>query len=75
MCATLLAELAGAERAGAAYGAVTGIWGIGIMSTPPLFGFIVDRTGSFEIAWLVMALYAGIGAVAALVVREHRRLI
>ncbi|MBX6377344.1 MAG: MFS transporter [Clostridia bacterium] len=67
---TLLSEVAGPENAGTALGiGLTGLQ-VGLAVAPPAFGFLVDRTGSYPFAWLVL------GAVLAsniLVVRQLLR--
>ncbi len=70
---TLVAELAGKEIAGTAAG-INGVAAmIGNILGPILFGYIVDRSGSYQLAWLLMAIFAAIGVLAMLLVREERR--
>jgi sugar phosphate permease len=57
-----VAEQAGPRRAGTAIGlAVSVIFG-GAVVVPPAFGWLVDRTGSYQPAWVVLAgvLLAGL---------------
>jgi MFS transporter, ACS family, hexuronate transporter len=69
---TLAGETAGAAAAGAAAGVTAAIDNIGIFIGPPLFGFIVDRTGSYAPAWWTMVA-ASLAAAALLgFVREPR---
>ena len=74
----LSAELGGAERAGLMTG--IGVWFIlaGILLGGPLFGLILDATGSYAVAWLVFALLAGavagaLGITGAAIHAECRR--
>jgi sugar phosphate permease len=58
-----VAEQAGAHRAGTALGLTTSVVFLGAVLYPPLFGWIVDRAGSYQPAWLLLAglLVAGLG--------------
>ncbi len=70
---TLVGELAGTESAGMAAGVGNVMLVLGVMTGPPLFGYIVDSTGSFQIAWLIMALSAAVSMLFISLVREHKR--
>jgi sugar phosphate permease len=48
-----IAELAGTELAGTATGVYVTIAYMGIIVGPPFFGYIVDTTGSYPLAWLI----------------------
>lgn len=62
-------EIGGPERAGSALGvALTGVFGMGIIS-PPLFGALADARG-FRTAWLVLAAVALLGLVPAVLARR-----
>lgn len=58
-------------------GTVTGITGVfallGCMLGPVLFGYLVDVTGSYRMAWLSCAAFAAICVVFLLFVREEKR--
>ena len=69
---TLIAELAGKERAGTATGAVLAVTGGGGVLGPIIFGYIVDTTGTYQLAWLAMAASAAICVLSLLFVREDR---
>jgi sugar phosphate permease len=71
--ATLVGELAGKEAVGTATGAATTVLVLGVMTGPPLFGYIVDSTGSFQIGWLAMALAGIAAAVFVALIREHNK--
>jgi len=71
--ATLAGELAGKESAGMASGAAGAALVLGVMTGPPLFGYIVDSTGSFQTAWLVMALSGAIAVLFIALIREHKK--
>ena len=73
LSATMAGELGGKEAAGVTAGATSGILIIGTITGPPLFGYIVDRTGSFEMAWFAMALCALISIIFISLIREHKR--
>jgi cyanate permease len=44
----------------------------GVAVGPPLVGFLVDRAGSWPIAWTVLAALLALGSLLLLPVREHR---
>ncbi|MFH1775292.1 MAG: MFS transporter [Chloroflexota bacterium] len=69
----LAGELAGKEAAGKALGITAAILVLGAMTGPPIFGYIVDITGSYRLAWLAMALSGAISVGLASMVREHKR--
>lgn len=69
---TLAGETAGAGAAGAAVGVTAAIDNVGIFLGPPLFGLIVDRTGSYAPAWWSMVAAAAAAAVLLALVRERR---
>lgn len=71
--ATQVAELAGTQLAGRTSGIASGILLVGVMIGPPLFGYIVDSTGSYQAAWFAMALSGTIAVIFISLVREHRR--
>jgi sugar phosphate permease len=70
---TLAGETAGPAAAGAAAGVTAAIDNVGIFIGPPLFGFIVDRTGSYAPAWWGMVGAAVLAACLLALVREPRR--
>ena len=70
---TLAAETAGLAAAGAAAGVTAAIDNIGIFVGPPLFGLIVDRSGSYAPAWWTMVGAAVLAACLLALVREPRR--
>ena len=70
--ATMAGELGGREVAGAAAGAASAVIMVGVMLGPPLFGFIIDSTGSYQVAWLAMALAAAISILFGSLIRERR---
>jgi MFS transporter, ACS family, hexuronate transporter len=69
---TIAGETAGPESAGAAAGVTAAIDNLGIFIGPPLFGFIVDRTGSYAPAWWAMVGAAAAAAALLAFVRERR---
>ena len=60
---TLMAETAGRRYAATGVGLVMSLSQVGAVVGPPLFGFIVDVSGSYRAAWLFLA---ALGAAAAL---------
>lgn len=70
---TLVIESAGRASAATAVAWVHVLGGAGSLFGPPLFGLIVDRTGTFQPAWLFAAAAVGIGLLATSRVREKAR--
>ena len=71
----LIGEFAGPEQTGTATGFVTCIILIGSITGPPLFGFIVDATGSYKLAWLFLSICVLISTILLFSVREERRVV
>jgi ACS family hexuronate transporter-like MFS transporter len=69
---TLAGETGGDRAAGAAAGVSAAFFNVGIFLGPPIFGYIVDRTGSYPQAWWTMAGSAAVALVLLLFVREGR---
>ncbi len=69
----LLPELAGPRLAGTVVGYVAIIRRLGAFGVPPLFGLIVDRTGSYDMGWWMMAGLASVGVLLLLFVRPQPR--
>ena len=70
----LTVETAGRASAATAVAWVHVLGGLGSFGGAPLFGWVVDATGSYRVAWLVVAAVVLTGLVAALRVRETRPL-
>ena len=69
----LITELAGPGLTGTAFGFIVMIGHMGAFAIPPLFGFIVDRTDSYSMAWWMMAGVAVIGSAMLVFVRTQPR--
>ncbi|MEE9399867.1 MAG: MFS transporter, partial [Dehalococcoidales bacterium] len=70
---TLVGEIAGKELAGIVTGVSTVILVSGHVIGPPTFGYIVDVTGSYEVAWRLLAILAAVAMVLLFFVREERK--
>ena len=70
---TLVGEFAGRELAGTVIGVSTVFVMIANIAGVPVFGYILDTTGSYRIAWQFLAVMAILAAVLLLFVREERR--
>lgn len=57
-----LGELVGKELAGTAAGVNLSIMQLATMGGAPLFGYLVDQSGSYRLAWLVMAAFSLVSA-------------
>jgi ACS family hexuronate transporter-like MFS transporter len=70
----LIGELAGKARTGAGLGMMITINAAAATVGTPVFGYIVDRTGSYPIGWSVLAATISAGVVAlAILLKEPRR--
>jgi sugar phosphate permease len=73
LAVTLMAELGGYRRAGAAIGLNSAAVFFGALIGAPVFGVIVDLTHSYRIGWLALAV-AGLSALIPLAfIREPKR--
>jgi ACS family hexuronate transporter-like MFS transporter len=71
---TLIGELAGTTRTGAAMGLMITINAAAATLGTPLFGYIVDRTGSYAAGWQALAAAIAVGCVGlTLFLKETRR--
>jgi ACS family hexuronate transporter-like MFS transporter len=67
---TFLAELGGEERAATAVGFGTSMSSLGILIGPPTFGYIVDITHSYTMAWSIFGICTGVAAALMMLIRE-----
>jgi MFS family permease len=67
----LIAEIAGSGRTGAALGVVLTFNAVGTIIGTPLFGYLVDVTGSYATAWMTLAAMILVGIVAMLLFLEE----
>ncbi len=71
----LIGELAGKAKTGTALGMMIAINAAAATLGTPLFGYIIDRTSSYAIAWQALAGLLGLGIVGlAALLREPERL-
>ena len=69
----LLAELAGPGLTGTVIGFGRIVSGVLVISIPPLYGLVVDKTGSYDLGWLMMAGVAGVGTLLLVFLRPDAR--
>lgn len=70
----LIGELAGKAKTGTALGMMITINATAATLGTPLFGYIVDRTGSYPVAWQALAGGLGLGIIGlATLLREPQR--
>ena len=70
----LIGELAGTTRTGVAMGLMITINAAAATLGTPLFGYIVDETGSYAVAWRALAIAIALGCVGlAVFLKETRR--
>ena len=67
---TMIAEVAGPERVGAATGFAITFVSSAIALSPPLYGLVADLTGTYRAIWIVLAAFLAIALVPAMLVRE-----
>jgi ACS family hexuronate transporter-like MFS transporter len=67
---TLAGEIGGLERAGQVAGLTSAFTNIGILVGPPVFGALVDVTGSYRSSWLMLAAVGAVAAACLFAVRE-----
>lgn len=71
---TLIGEMADEGQVGITIGFVNTIMRIAVIILPPLFGYLVDTSGSYELAWRVTALLAFLSTLILLLFsREPQR--
>ena len=69
----LIGELAGRARAGSALGLMITINAAAATLGTPLFGYIVDRSESYAIAWQVLAAAVAVGSMGLAALLKERR--
>lgn len=68
----LAMKLAGKESGGTAVGFCLMVMQIGVLVFPPLFGLLIDLTGSYRLSWLSLAGAALVGTLLIARVAEPR---
>lgn len=70
----LIGEIAGKARTGVGLGMMITVNAAATTVGTPIFGYIVDRTGSYELAWQALAAAVALGvAGVTLLLKEPRR--
>jgi MFS transporter, ACS family, hexuronate transporter len=67
---TMIAEVAGPERVGAATGFAITFVASAIALSPPLYGLVADLAGTYRAIWAVLAVVLVVALVPASLVRE-----
>ena len=68
---TLLAEMAGPRRVGAATGFAVTFVQISIALTPPLYGLVADVAGTYRAVWAVLVCVLVLALIPATLMRER----
>jgi predicted MFS family arabinose efflux permease len=68
---TLLAEMAGPRRVGAATGFAVTFVQISIALTPPLYGLVADVSGTYRSVWGVLVFVLLLALIPAALIRER----
>jgi len=63
------ARIVPAARVGFAFGFITAFSNLGTVVGPPIAGAILDASGDWFLMWIVLAALAGLGAMAAALIR------
>lgn len=69
---TFLSELGGRDQAATAVGFGIALCSLGVIFGPPLFGYIVDTTHSYTVAWSVFGICVALGGGLMMLIREQR---
>ena len=69
---TYVGELSGKDQTGAATGASLTIIYVGVLIGPPLFGFAIDRTGSYALSWRIAAAVMAVATMLIPIVKEKK---
>lgn len=69
-----VSEVVGVDVSGTAIGIGITLTQVGILGFPPLFGFIVDTTGSYGPGWLLLSAVTLVGLLGLSLVNEKRPL-
>ncbi len=69
----MAAETASSRNAGTGVGLCMTCSQLGFVGVPPLFGFILDTTGSYRAAWLFLGALSGIGTLVATVMARREK--
>jgi MFS family permease len=67
---TVIAEIAGPRRVGAATGFAVTFTQVAITLTPPVYGFIADQAGTYRAVWAALACVLGIALIPVTLLRE-----
>jgi sugar phosphate permease len=69
---TMAGEIGGRAAAGQVAGLTAAAVNVGVVFGPPAFGAIVDASGSYDLAWLAMAVSSAAAIACVAFVREPR---
>ncbi|MBI2830887.1 MAG: MFS transporter [Chloroflexi bacterium] len=72
---TFATEISGQETAATGLGWVVTVHAVGVLFGPPLFGYIVDSTSSYNPAWLVFGILTVVASLSLMFIREHKPVI
>ena len=67
---TMVAEVAGPVRVGAATGFAVTFVGLAIALSPPLYGLVADIAGTYRAIWAVLSVVLAVAFIPALLIRE-----
>lgn len=69
---TLLSEMAGKDHAGTAVGIGVTLLQLGVLTFPPAFGLLVDRSGSYETSWISLSALMVLGVLILILIDEKK---
>jgi MFS transporter, ACS family, aldohexuronate transporter len=67
---TMVAEVAGPARVGAATGFAVTFVGCAIALSPPFYGLVADMAGTYRAIWAVLSVVLALAFIPALLIRE-----
>jgi len=65
-------EISSRDMTAAGLGWAMSLGMIGAIAGPPLFGYIVDRTTSYNPAWLIFGIVVLVAALSLILIKEHK---
>lgn len=65
-----LSEATSPDSSATAVGAGLTVTNLGSLTIPPLFGLLIDASGSYTLLWIALTLWIILGTLCAVAIRE-----